>query len=405
MSKKKVKSANIKPRELGNPTNDAARPGRISKAFAYLWQRLWLTAVIALVSMGVLGSGLKYMEEDARRQNVLAPKDRSLLSAVNPFVTSPSPSPTPQLSKEYIYAGSRLLAVEDANANAAPPADLAVWRPSTGVWWVLGGPGSQQTSFQWGGGSDIPVPGDYDGDGKTDFAIFRPSNGQWWIFRSSDDTYYSFEFGTSGDVPVVADYDGDGKSDAALARANSSTNETYWYIFRSSDSNISTHQFGLDTDVPAPADYDGDGKADITVFRASNTTFYTFRSTDEVTQYLDIASTGTPVPADYDGNGKANYAIRTGSDWKIFTAFPNIVTGTGGPQSYESVSTVSFQQSGDIPVHNDYDGDGIVDIAVWRDSNGTWYIRQSSRLGQQDELRTQQWGSSGDIPVPAYYRR
>ena len=40
---------------------------------------------------------------------------------------APPPSGTPQLSKEYIYAsGSRLLAVEDANANAAPPADLAV---------------------------------------------------------------------------------------------------------------------------------------------------------------------------------------------------------------------------------------------------------------------------------------
>jgi len=33
----------------------------------------------------------------------------------------PPPSPTPQLSKEYIYAGSRLLAVEDANAPTPTP--------------------------------------------------------------------------------------------------------------------------------------------------------------------------------------------------------------------------------------------------------------------------------------------
>ena len=48
-------------------------------------------------------------------------------STWNPLA-APLPTATPQLSKEYIYAGQRLLTVEDANANAAPPADLAVWR-------------------------------------------------------------------------------------------------------------------------------------------------------------------------------------------------------------------------------------------------------------------------------------
>ena len=56
-------------------------------------------------------------------------------------------------------------------------------------------------------------------------------------------------------------------------------------------------------------------------------------------------------------------------------------------------------------MQNDYDGDGKVDIAVWRDGNGDWYIRQSSRIGQSDELRQVHWGQSGDIPVPAFYRR
>ena len=71
------------------------------------------------------------------------------------------PSPTPQLSKEYIYAGQRLLAGEDANATAAPPADIAVWRPSNGYWFVLGQQGSQATSLQFGLNGDKTAPGDY----------------------------------------------------------------------------------------------------------------------------------------------------------------------------------------------------------------------------------------------------
>lgn len=96
-------------------------------------------------------------------------------STWNPFA-APLPTPTPQLAKEYIYAGSRLLAVEDANANAAPPTDLAVWRPSSGVWWIMAGNGSPQVVQGWGMQGDIPVAGDYDGDGKTRWDAL-------WIFR------------------------------------------------------------------------------------------------------------------------------------------------------------------------------------------------------------------------------
>ncbi len=105
---------------------------------------------------------------------------RNASSSWNPYA-APLPTPTPQLSKEYIYAGS-LLAVEDANANAAPPADIAVWRPSTGQWFILGGPGSQQTIAVWGQSGDSAVPGDFDGDGKTDFSIFSPSTNTWWVY-------------------------------------------------------------------------------------------------------------------------------------------------------------------------------------------------------------------------------
>ena len=358
----------------------------------------WLVVgVIAFLSIGALGAGLKYLEEDARRmesgKRTVENREQSLLDSVNPFVTTPPPPPTPQLSKSYIYAGQKLLAIEDANANAAPPADLAIWRPSTGQWFVFGGPGSQQTVATWGSNGDTPVPGDYDGDGKTDFSIFRPSNSQWYIVLSSNNVISNYTFGVSGDKPAQADYDGDGRTDAAVFRPS----DNNWYVLGSTNG-FYYSTWGQANDVPVSADYDGDGRADIAVWRASNKTFYSVNSSNGNIQTIPFTQSSTqPVCGDYDGDGKADFAIKNGADW--------IIRNSATPAT---PVTISWQLATDTPVPNDYDGDGKVDIAVWRPTDnpagtlGNWFIRQSATNGS---LRQQAWGQSGDIPVPAFYRR
>ena len=56
----------------------------------------------------------------------------------------------------------------------------------------------------WGLGTDTPVPGDYDGDGKVDLAVYRASTGQWFILQSSTGgtTSVVVSWGVSTDIPI-----------------------------------------------------------------------------------------------------------------------------------------------------------------------------------------------------------
>jgi hypothetical protein len=82
-------------------------------------------------------------------------------------------------------------------------ADITVFRPSTGTWYVRYSATGTSTGLVWGGQGDVPVPGDYDGDGRADIAVFRPSTGTWYVRYSGTGTSAALVWGGSGDIPIL----------------------------------------------------------------------------------------------------------------------------------------------------------------------------------------------------------
>ncbi len=263
-------------------------------------------------------------------------------------------------------------------------ADISVFRPSVGAWYLQQSSNNSFFGFSFGADSDIVTPADFDGDGKTDIAVFRPNNGGWYWLNSSNSSFSAAAFGTNGDLPVPADYDGDGKADIAVFRPSNGV----WYLLRSSQG-FTGVQFGQNGDKPMTADYDGDGKGDIAVVRQANgvSNWYILGSSQGFYGVQFGTDTDKLVPADYDGDGKADIAVYRSGVWYLL-------------QSQLGFTGVSFGTAEDKPVPADYDGDGKADIAVFRPSNGVWYLLQSTA-----GFAAVSFGIAEDNPTPNAFVR
>lgn len=277
--------------------------------------------------------------------------------------------------------------------------DISVFRPAEGNWYIQR---SSQgfTAVHWGVASDKIVPADYDGDFKADIAVFRKGeNSTWYILNSGTNTVRSLQWGATNleqailfDTVVPADYDGDGKADPAVWRLTDNLSEpARFLILRSSNGQPLVRQWGVINDVPVPADYDGDQTADLAIYRASSGQWWVETSSDATARVTHFGAAGDKaVPGDYTGDHAADIAVwrPSSGEWFVLRSENN------------SYFSFPFGVSTDLPVPGDYDGDGKLDAAVFRPSSSVWYQNRSTA-----GLRIQQFGLSGDQPVPNSFVR
>jgi hypothetical protein len=171
-------------------------------------------------------------------------------------------------------SGDIVLASADYDHDAK--ADFAVYRPGAqGILYILLSSTGQLRAVPWGTTGDANLIGDFDGDREADPAVYRESTGTYYVLRSTLG-FQAQQFGVaSSDFVVPGDYDADGKSDFAVWRGESPSSNGVWYILQSATGSLRAEQFGIPfpTDVPVPADFDGDGRTDLAVARDTGNTW------------------------------------------------------------------------------------------------------------------------------------
>ncbi len=262
---------------------------------------------------------------------------------------SPSPSPTPTCGPS--IAPERGV-IQSGDYNGDGIADIAVFRPSAGLWSVRG-----ITRLNFGNSSDQPAPGDYNGDGTAEITIFRSSAGLWSV--SGLTRAY---FGGAEDRAVPADYDGNGSCDIGIFREN----RGMWSI-----RSFTRFYFGATNDWPIPGDYAGDGTAEAGLYRVSTGQWMV----QKLTRFYFGGSADWPVAGDYLGSGM-----------KFFGIF----RPCSGMWGIRDLTRMYFGNCFDYPRPGDFNGDGMDNLGLFRDSTGMWSVRNLTRV---------YFGEVGDIPV------
>jgi lysophospholipase L1-like esterase len=200
-------------------------------------------------------------------------------------------------------------------------------------------------------------------DGES-VGLVDPTSGIWNL-RDNDGVATSFYFGDPGDYPVTGDWDCDGTDTPGLYRQS----DGYVYLRDSNKQGIADTRFffGDPGDIPLAGDMNGDGCDTISVYRPSEQRFYIINELGE----------------NDGGLGAADFSF-------------------------------VFGNPGDQPVVGDWDGDGVDEIGLHRESSGLFYWRNTRTTGiadgeiyfgdPGDRFVAGDWGVVDGRDTPAVYR-
>ncbi len=226
-----------------------------------------------------------------------------------------------------VRTGTLTISGQTVTVNQAVSAfeTVGLFRRSDGFFYLrnsLTG-GFADLSFFFGQNNDIPLSGDWDGDGTTTIGVFRIVSGTATFFLKNSNSAgfadVSFSFGAPGDIPVVGDWNGDGRDTVGVFRNGV-------FLLRNTNSAgmaDSVVNFGLGTDVPVVGDWDGNGTTTVGCYRRSNGFFYyrnDLLSGVAEGAFFYGAADDLPFAGDWNGDGRDGIGIvrLTEGSWRFF---------------------------------------------------------------------------------------
>ncbi|MDH3605749.1 MAG: hypothetical protein OER12_01995 [Acidimicrobiia bacterium] len=208
-------------------------------------------------------------------------------------------------------------------------------------------------SLSMGEQGDRPVVGHWKerraGSDPSPASIGFFQSGRWLLPPSTA----AFEFGQVGDVPLMGDWDGDGVDTVGVFR------DGLWLLRNANGPGPADHDFlfGEAADEPVVGDWDGDGVDTVGVFRDGRWMLTDTNGVSPPEYAFDFGSVrDQPVAGDWDGDGVDTVGFFIDS----FFALRSTSGGRAPPLEFY------YGAFGDIPLVGDWDGDGIDTIGVAR---------------------------------------
>jgi hypothetical protein len=185
-------------------------------------------------------------------------------------------------------------------------------------------PAATISDFYYGTPADMPLMGDWDGDGTATPGMYRPSNGFVYLRNTNDlgGADMEFYFGIPGDIPIVGDWNNDGYDTLGIYRNGRV------FIKNTLGTGFADYDFyyGVPGDRPFTGDFNGDGIDTLGLYRESSGYVY-FRNT------LDFGVAdfsfwyGAPsdriLAGDWNGDGEDTVAVYRQSDDKVYFRMSN----------------------------------------------------------------------------------
>jgi hypothetical protein len=283
------------------------------------------------------------MNSSGHRANILGPYEEIGLGVVRsgtrvwvtevfrtPLVrtaSEPAPAPLPVCSTPQPAAGAVTVSVR-----------------RTGYWHLRGSlsNGAADGCFPFGDPGDVPVTGDWDGNGSKTPGVFRPSTGTWYLSNdvAGRAVHAVFRFASPGDIPVAGDWNGSGTDGIGVFRPATGT----WYLRNSLSTGIADRvvRYGSPGDVPVVGDWNNDRVDTLGIFRPSL------------------------------------------GQWHLSNSFSGWADGV-----------FRYGSPGDVPVVGDWNRSGTDTLGVFR--GGLLYLTNRFESGMADNIM--RFGSPGDVPV------